>query len=104
MTASARQSFQKLLARRKGHHLHRGAENFWSYFFLAGDLNEIPRRIAAFFMDSDDRWVSLTTSSNDFEERASSINRRSSLNDQRLFRTIQKPSVRTKPPSHVCAP
>jgi hypothetical protein len=77
--------------------------NFWSYFFLAGDLNEIPRRIAAFFIDSDDRWVSLTTSSNDFEERASSINRRSSPNDQRLFRTIQKPSVRTKPPSHVCA-
>jgi hypothetical protein len=42
--------------------LHRGAENFWRYFFLAGDLNEIPRRIAAFFMDSDDRSVSLTTS------------------------------------------
>ena len=59
-----------------------------NYFFLACDLNETPRRIAAFFMDSGDRPVSLTTSSKDFEARPSSINRRSSLNDQCRFLTI----------------
>jgi hypothetical protein len=50
---------------------------------------KIPRRIAAFFMDSGDRSVSLTTSSNDFEERASSISRRSALNDHGCFRIIK---------------
>ena len=44
-----------------------------NYFFLACDLNETPRRIAAFFMDSGDRPVSLTTSSKDFEAPPSSV-------------------------------
>ena len=64
-------------------------------FFLACDLIEIPRRIAALFMASGERPVCLTTSSSEVEERASSINRRSSLNDQRRF-TIMKPFVSDK--------
>jgi hypothetical protein len=63
------------------------------YFFVIRDLNEIPRRIVRFFMASGDRRVILATSSNGFEARASFINRRSSLNDQRRMRTIIKPSV-----------
>src|SRR6516165_8232396 len=59
-----------------------------NHFFLACDLNEIPRRFAIFFRDSGERPVCLTTSSSEVEERASSINRRSSLNDQRCLRTI----------------
>lgn len=58
------------------------------YFFAACDLNEIPRRSAAFLMDLGDRPKILTTCSNGVEARASSISRRSSLRDQRDLRTI----------------
>ena len=74
-----------------------------NHFFLACDLNEIPRRIAALFMASGERPVCLTTSSSEVEERASSINRRSSFNDQRRL-TIMKPLFRTRPPSGVYSP
>jgi hypothetical protein len=74
------------------------------YFFAASDLNEIPRRNAAFFMASGDRPVILATCSNDVEARASSISRRSSLNDQRDLRTIMNLLFRTNPPSGVCSP
>src|SRR6516165_260857 len=72
------------------------------YFFLACDLKDRPRRIAFFLMNAGDRPVSSTTSSSDFEVRPSSISRRSSLNDQCLFRIITKTLVRTKPSSGVC--
>jgi hypothetical protein len=76
---------------------------FLAYFFLACDLKDRPRRIAFFLMNAGGRPVSSTTSSSDFEARPSSISRRSSLNDQCLFRIITKTLVRTKPSSGVCS-
>jgi hypothetical protein len=75
-----------------------------TYFFLACDLNEIPRRIVRLFILPGVRPVILTTSSKVFEVRASSINRRSSLNDQRRMAINKNLLFRTKPPSGVCSP
>jgi hypothetical protein len=72
------------------------------YFFLACDLNEIPKRSDAFLIDLGDRPKILMTCSNDVEARASSINRRSSFNDQRDLRTITNLLFRTNPPTRIC--
>ena len=69
-----------------------------AYFFGALDLTETPRRIAALRIRSGVRFMTFAISSSVLEALASSITRRSSLNDQRL-RIARDLALKTKPPS-----
>jgi hypothetical protein len=75
-----------------------------AYFFGALDLTETPSRIATLRIRSGVRFIAFAICSSVLEARASSITRRSSLNDQPFRISRHSRPLRTKPPSGVYSP